>query len=66
MKRWYSLWLTIGLMGLFAVNNFVTAAEYSPTLEEELSKAGGKDFISAIVILESPLPINTNLAPPTT
>ena len=33
------------------------AAEFSPALEYELEKAQGKDFVSAIVILESPIDI---------
>lgn len=33
------------------------AAEFSPALEYELDKAQGKDFVSAIVILESPIDI---------
>jgi len=33
------------------------AAELSPALEYELSKAGAADFVSAIVILESPIDI---------
>jgi len=33
------------------------AAEFSPALEYELEKAQGKEFVSAIVILESPIDI---------
>lgn len=49
-----------GLILLFLVIVFcghVYAAEISPALEDQLAKAGPDDFVSAIVILESPIDI---------
>ncbi len=58
MKRWIPVWLFLaGIVGLVAAAPSVWAAEFSPTLEEELRQAGAKDMVSAIVILESPIDI---------
>ena len=44
-------------MLLFAAGSALTAAEFSPALDAELSMAGMSDKVSAIVILESPVDI---------
>ena len=50
--RWVLALLLVGMMACAA-----GAAEFSPALEAELSKAADKDLVSAIVILESPIDI---------
>ncbi len=60
MKRWIPVWSFLaGIVGLAAVTSTVWAAEFSPALEEELRQAGAKDMVSAIVILRSPIDIQT-------
>ena len=51
--------LRMGFYGvlLFALCASVFAAEFSPVLEDQLSKVDGKELVSAIVILESPVDI---------
>ncbi|MBI5060632.1 S8 family serine peptidase [candidate division KSB1 bacterium] len=50
------LWVWLGLGVLYTVG---LAAEFSPTLDKELKTAGKNDWVSAVVILESPIDIRT-------
>ncbi|HEY3295688.1 MAG TPA: carboxypeptidase regulatory-like domain-containing protein [bacterium] len=57
MKARISILLVMLLLGAGLFGPKLMAAEFSPTLEYELSKAHNTDFVSAIVILESPIDI---------
>lgn len=53
-KQLYMLLLTLGVLSFAST---VLAAEFSPALESELVEKKDADFVSAIVILESPIDI---------
>lgn len=53
MNNWMRLWLAALLLS----GSLAMAAEFSPTLEYELTHAGAGEFVSAIIILESPVDI---------
>lgn len=57
MKARIGVLLAVLLLGAGLFGPRVIAAEFSPALEYELSKAQSSDFVSAIVILESPIDI---------
>lgn len=59
MKPGKRSWMVViaGMMLLLGVP--LQAAEFSPMLEAELSQAAARDYISAIVIFESPINIQT-------
>ena len=57
MSQRLSIWMIVLSAFLLLTMSTLDAAEFSPTLEFQLAQSGSKDFVSAIIILQSPIDI---------